>query len=57
MTRDALIRSTPQDTPQVERLPASIQGEMNREALQAALGWMIVSPLRERYLKPALAKA
>src|SRR5690606_23825694 len=60
MIRDALTQSTPQVTPQVspqvERLLACIQGEMNREALQAALGLDDRKSFRERYLKPALAE-
>ena len=55
MILDAVITSTPQVTPQVSELLAAIQGEMSREALQAALGLLDRKSFRERYLKPALA--
>lgn len=45
---------TPQVTPQVRELLAVIQGEMDREALQAALGLSDRKSFRQRYLKPAL---
>ena len=45
----------PQATPQVSELLAVIQGEMSREALQAALGLSDRKSFRERYLQPALA--
>jgi Fic family protein len=45
----------PQVTPQVAELLAAIQGEMSREALQAAIGLSDRKSFRERYLKPALA--
>ena len=45
----------PQVTPQVSELLAVFQGEMSREALQAALGLSDRKSFRERYLKPALA--
>ncbi|WP_053552333.1 Fic family protein [Desulfuromonas soudanensis] len=46
---------SPQVTPQVSELLAVFQGEMSREALQAALGLSDRKSFRERYLKPALA--
>jgi Fic family protein len=46
---------SPQVTPQVRELLAAIQGEMGREALQAALGLSDRKSFRECYLKPALA--
>jgi Fic family protein len=46
---------TPQVTPQVGELLAAIQGEMSREALQAALGLLDRKSFSVRYLKPALA--
>jgi Fic family protein len=46
---------TPQVTPQVSELLAVFQGEMSREALQAALGLSDRKSFRERYLNPALA--
>jgi Fic family protein len=45
----------PQVTPQVSELLAVFQGEMSREALQAAMGLSDRKSFRERYLKPALA--
>lgn len=42
-------------TPQVDELLAVIQREMNREALQAALGLSDHKSFLERYLQPALA--
>jgi len=45
----------PQVTPQVGELLAAIQGEMSREALQAALSLSDRKSFRERYLKTALA--
>jgi len=45
---------TPQVTPQVRELLAVMQGEMHREALQAALGLADRKSFRQRYLKPAL---
>lgn len=50
----SLNSSTPRVTPQVGELLAAIQGEMKREALQAALGLSDRKSFRERYLKPAL---
>jgi len=44
---------TPQVTPQVERLLIALQGEMDRETLQAALHLKARKSFRERYLKPA----
>jgi len=44
-----------QVTPQVGELLAAVQGEMGREALQAAMGLSDRKSFRERYLKPALA--
>ena len=59
MILDAVTTSapqvTPQVTPQVNELLAVIQGEMNRAALQAALGLSDRKSFRERYLQPALA--
>jgi hypothetical protein len=59
MILDAVTTSapqvTPQVTPQVGELLLAIQGEMSREALQAALGLLDRKSFRERYLKPALA--
>jgi Fic family protein len=59
MILDAVTTSapqvTPQVTPQVGELLSAIQGEMSREALQAALGLRDRKSFRERYLKPALA--
>jgi hypothetical protein len=59
MILDAVATSapqvTPQVTPQVGELLLAIQGEMSREALQAALGLLDRKSFRERYLKPALA--
>ncbi len=60
--RDALhssnTASTPQDnpqvTPQVARLLVTLDGEMGREQLQAALGLLDRKSFRERYLTPAL---
>jgi Fic family protein len=46
---------TPQVTPQVGELLLVMQGEMSREALQAAIGLLDRKSFRERYLKPALA--
>jgi Fic family protein len=46
---------SPQVTPQVRELLAVFQGEMSREALQAALGLSDRKSFRERYLKPVLA--
>ena len=59
MILDAVTTSAPQVapqvTPQVSELLAVIQGEMNRAALQAALGLSDRKSFRERYLQPALA--
>jgi cell filamentation protein, protein adenylyltransferase len=59
MILDAVTTSapqvSPQVTPQVGELLAAIQGEMRREALQAALDLSDRKSFRERYLKPALA--
>jgi Fic family protein len=59
MILDTLNASTPQVTPhvapQVGELLAVIQGEVGREALQAALGLSDRKSFRERYLKPAIA--
>ena len=59
MILDAVTTSAPQVapqvTPQVNELLAVIQGEMSREALQAALGLSDRKSFRERYLQPALA--
>jgi hypothetical protein len=59
MHLDAMITAAPQVgpqvTPQVAELLAAIQGEMSREALQAAIGLSDRKSFRERYLKPALA--
>ena len=59
MTQDAVTTSAPQVapqvTPQVSELLAVIQGEMSREAMQAALGLSDRKSFRERYLQPALA--
>lgn len=59
MILDTVVTSAPQVapqvTPQVGELLAAIQGEMGREALQAALGLADRKSFRERYLKPALA--
>ncbi|EIC20754.1 Fic family protein [Thiorhodovibrio frisius] len=59
MILDALISFTPQVAPQVApqvgELLAMIQGEMDRAALQSALGLADRKSFRERYLKPALA--
>jgi len=44
----------PQVTPQVGKLLVAIQGEMSREALQAALSLSDRKSFRDRYLKPAL---
>ena len=49
--QDAVTTSAPQ----VSELLAVIQGEMSREALQAALGLLDRKSFRERYLQPALA--
>ena len=46
---------TPQVTPQVAALLSVIKEEMNREALQNALGLQDRKSFRERYLNPALA--
>lgn len=46
---------TPQVTPQVGELLLALQGEMSREALQAALARQDRKSFRERYLRPALA--
>ncbi len=46
---------SPQLTPQVGNLLAAVDGEMDREALQSALGLSDRKSFRERYLKPALA--
>jgi Fic family protein len=58
MIHEALSSSTPQVgpqvTPQVGELLTAIQGEMGREALQAALGLSDRKSFRERYLKPSL---
>jgi hypothetical protein len=54
MILDAVTSTAPQVTPQVRELLAVIQGEMDREALQAALGLSDRKSFRERYLKPAL---
>ena len=55
----SVATSTPQVTPQVTlqvgELLAAIQGEMNREALQAKLGLSDRKSFRERYLRPALS--
>ena len=51
MILDAVTTSAPQ----VSELLAVIQGEMNRAALQAALGLSDRKSFRERYLQPALA--
>lgn len=45
---------TPQVTPQVRELLAVIRGEVDRDALQAALGLSDRKSFRQRYLKPAL---
>ena len=59
MILDAVTTSAPQVapqvTPQVSELLAVIQGEMNRAALQAALGLSDRKSFRERYLQLALA--
>lgn len=59
MIQDAMTSAAPQVaphvTPQVSELLAIIQGEMSREALQAALGLADRKSFRKRYLKPALA--
>ncbi len=59
MILDAMTSSapqvTPQVTPQVGDLLAAIQGEMNREALQSAMGLSDRKSFHERYLKPALS--
>ena len=55
MILEAVTTSAPQVTPQVNELLAVIQGEMSREALQAALGLSDRKSFRERYLQPALA--
>lgn len=47
---------TLQVTPQVGHLLRVIEGEMSREALQAALGLRDRKSFRERYLLPALAQ-
>ena len=49
MILDAVTTSAPQ----VSELLAVIQGEMNRAALQAALGLSDRKSFRERYLQPA----
>jgi hypothetical protein len=48
------LQVSPQVTPQVGELLAAIRGEMDREALQSALGLSDRKSFRERYLKPAL---
>ena len=53
---ESLINTTPQVTPQVGELLAAIRGEMDRNALQSALGLSDRKSFRERYLKPALAE-
>ena len=59
MILDAVTTSapqvTPQVTPQVNELLRVVEGEMSREALQAALGLSDRKSFRERYLQPALA--
>ncbi|TVQ17163.1 MAG: cell filamentation protein Fic, partial [Spirochaetaceae bacterium] len=45
----------PQVTPQVEKLLVAIKGEMDRVALQSALGLTDRKSFRERYLVPAIA--
>ncbi len=58
MVRNAIIASTPQDsphvTPQVMRLLRVINGRMSRDQLQGALGLRDRKSFRERYLQPAL---
>ena len=59
MILDAVTTSAPQVapqvTPQVNELLRVVEGEMSREALQAALGLSDRKSFRERYLQPALA--
>jgi len=61
MILDAVTTSAPQVmpqvTPQVREMLLAVQGEMSREALQAALGLLDRKSFRERYLKPALSDA
>ena len=59
MIRDALLENlspqvSPQVTPQVAALLTVLQGDMRREALQAALGLADRKSFQQRYLKPAL---
>ena len=55
MIQDAVHTfDTPQVTPQVKRLLASLIGEMTRDELQRALGLKDRKSFRERYLLPAL---
>jgi predicted transcriptional regulator len=53
---ESLTALAPQVTPQVASLLKTIQTEMNREAIQNALGLHDRKSFRERYLKPALAE-
>lgn len=55
MIPEAMTIAAPQVSPQVGQLLAIIEGEMNREGLQAALGLQDRKSFRERYLKPALS--
>jgi len=60
MIRDAIESATPQVspqvTPQVRRLIEVLEGQMSREAIQAALGLQDRKSFRQRYLRPALAQ-
>lgn len=47
---------SPQVNPQVRELIAVLEGEMNREQLQALLGLQDRKSFRQRYLQPALAE-
>lgn len=44
----------PQVTPQVERLLRAIEGEVNRDALQQAVGLKARKNFRQLYLAPAI---
>ena len=49
-------QEAPQDTPQVRRLLAALNGEMSRQDILHALGLSDRKSLRERYLLPALQR-
>ena len=50
----AALDTTPQVTPQVARLLAVLTGDLDRAALQAALGLADRKSFTQRYLQPAL---